>query len=63
MVSKTKGGEVIRLLSRKRGATMDELIEATCWQRGSVMSRISHLRREGQKVDQVSEGRYHLVPA
>lgn len=59
-----KGAEVIRLLSRKRGATVDELIKATGWKRASVMSRLSWLKRNGYEVEHIDDkgDRYHATP-
>lgn len=43
--------ETIRyLISRKRGASMDELINATGWLKGSVTGNIGKLRRRGITV-------------
>lgn len=55
--SETKGQMVERMLARKRGATVDELVEKTGWKKGSVMSRISYLKKEGIQIAKVETGK------
>ena len=42
-----KLGVIIDRLAAKRGATADELVEATGWQRHSVLGALSRLRARG----------------
>ena len=42
-----KLGLIVELLSAKTGATIDELVETTGWQRPSVLGALSRLRSRG----------------
>ena len=46
----TKLETIRRLICRKRGASMDELMRVTGWQKGSVEGNIGKLRRKGLRV-------------
>lgn len=46
-----KLGLIVDRLSAKRGATADELVEATGWQRHSVLGALSKLKSRGFKFD------------
>lgn len=46
-----KTAEIARLVRRKRGATLNELMDVTGWQPHSVRGQISRLRKEGMKVE------------
>lgn len=62
----SKAERVRRLLKRKRGAKLDEIIEATQWKRHTIRAFISRLRGRGYcvvcKRDRASANRY-LVTA
>src|SRR5207249_1050379 len=46
----TKSEIVVRLLSRKAGATVDELGDVTKWQPHSVRAYLSGLRKKGTNI-------------
>lgn len=46
----SKAEKVRRLLKRKRGARLDEIIEATQWKKHSVRAFISGLRKQGYSI-------------
>lgn len=46
-----KTAEIARLVCRKRGATLKELMDVTGWQPHSVRGQISRLRHEGLEID------------
>lgn len=48
----SKLGKVIELLSRPNGATLEDLVKATEWQKHTVRSAISHtlVKKHGYKV-------------
>ncbi len=51
-----KKATIIAMLKRKEGATLDQLMTATKWQRHSVHGFISNLRRKDKmKIDQTKE--------
>ncbi|GAB5487011.1 MAG: hypothetical protein Pars2KO_05810 [Parasphingorhabdus sp.] len=43
----TKSAKVITLLSRAKGATLDEICKATEWQQHSVRAFLTGLRKKG----------------
>ncbi len=43
----TKSAKVIALLSRSKGATLDEICKATEWQQNSVRAFLTGLRKKG----------------
>ncbi len=61
-----KLGLILDRLERKAGATIDELVDATGWQKHSVHGALSRLRSGGFAVDlESTKGRkaYRLAPA
>lgn len=63
---KTKNQQVIELLSRERGATLEELSTLANWQPHSTRSFMTGLKKKGQviesdKIDGVR--RYRIVPS
>ncbi len=61
---KTKNQQVIDLLSRQGGATLEEMATLANWQRHSTRSFITGLKKKGHviesdKIDGVR--RYHIV--
>ncbi len=61
-----KLGLILDRLGRKTGATIEELVDATGWQKHSVHSALSRLRSEGFAVGlETTKGRkaYRLAPA
>ncbi len=60
-----KLGLILDRLGRKKGATIDELVDATGWQKHSVHGALSRLRSGGFAVRlEAKEGRkaYRLAP-
>ncbi len=47
----TKIGAVIDLLRRKRGATLDEIVEATSWQPHSARAALTGLKKKGHIIE------------
>lgn len=45
--TQTKSAKVTTLLSRAKGATLDEICEATEWQQHSVRAFLTGLRKKG----------------
>ncbi|MEP2103256.1 MAG: DUF3489 domain-containing protein [Parasphingorhabdus sp.] len=43
----TKSAKVITLLSRAKGATLDEICKATNWQQHSIRAFLTGLRKKG----------------
>ncbi|MEM9501095.1 MAG: DUF3489 domain-containing protein [Pseudomonadota bacterium] len=64
--TQSKVEKVRRLLKRKRGAKLDEIIAATQWKKHSIRAYISRLRKQGYCVvctrDRTGASRY-LVTA
>ena len=61
-----KLGLIVERISRKNGATADELVKATGWQRPSVLGALSRLNARGfaLRLDTQSERKaYRLNPA
>jgi hypothetical protein len=57
----SKSTQVIKLLSRGRGATSNEIVEATGWQRHTVRAFLSRLRKKGTTL--IRESRKSGEPA
>ena len=49
-IAPPKSETVKKLLSRKAGATADELVAATSWQSHSVRAYLSGLRKKGSTI-------------
>lgn len=63
---KTKISRVIDLLGRKEGASLDELIETTSWQKHTVRAALTGLKKKGYEIKKVMvEGvsRYAIIRA
>ncbi len=61
-----KLGLILDRLGRRTGATIDELVDATGWQKHSVHGALSRLRTHGFAIRlEAKEGRkaYRLAPA
>ena len=63
---KTKNQQVIELLSRERGATLEEMATLANWQHHSTRSFMTGLKKKGHviesaKIDGVR--RYRIVPS
>ena len=50
----TKTDNVVALLERKQGATLDELVKATGWLPHSTRAAITGLRQKGHAIERVS---------
>ncbi len=60
----TKRALLIDLLKRKKGATIEEIVEATGWRAHSVRAAITRLRQQGFRIERVREdgvSRYRIV--
>jgi len=52
----TKSAKVIALLSRTKGATIDEICKATEWQQHSVRAYLTGLRKKGYVLAREQRG-------
>lgn len=50
---KTKISSVIDLLGRKEGASLEEMIEATSWQKHTVRAALTGLKQKGYGIERV----------
>lgn len=50
---KTKISSVIDLLGRKEGASLDEIIETTSWQKHTVRVALTGLKEKGYEIERV----------
>lgn len=57
----SKSASVIKLLTRARGATMDEIMTATKWQAHSVRAFLSGLRKKGNLLTKEQRKSGHLA--
>ncbi|MCC0024419.1 MAG: DUF3489 domain-containing protein [Hyphomicrobiaceae bacterium] len=57
----TKAQTLIKLISRPNGATVDELMKATSWQRHTVRSVISTEKKKQGLAIGLVDGRYKLA--
>jgi hypothetical protein len=61
----SKGDQILALLQRKSGATLDELMAASCWLRHSVRGWLSSARKRlGIKIEATRKDgvtTYHIV--
>lgn len=46
----SKIGEVVILLKRKEGATLDQLVKATGWQKHTVRASLTGLKKKGHAI-------------
>ena len=49
--AQSKIGEVIRLLKREAGATLDQMVEATGWQSHTTRAALTGLKKNGYTVE------------
>lgn len=47
----SKIGEVVYLLKRKEGATLDQLVKATGWQKHTVRASLTGLKKKGHSIE------------
>ena len=52
----TKISKVVRLLQRKQGATLDEMIKATGWQGHTVRAALTGLKKKGYTIERELRG-------
>lgn len=52
----TKIGKVIALLERDEGATLDEMTEATGWQKHTTRAALTGLRKKGREITRDKRG-------
>ena len=55
-IGPSKADHVIKLLSRAKGATTPELIEATAWQPHSCRAFLTGLRKKGHIIERQARG-------
>lgn len=55
----SKTAKVVALLSRKRGATLKDMVKATDWQEHSVRAALTGLRKKGHSIERSSAGSIH----
>ena len=53
---KTKAAAISRLLSREKGATIEEIIKATEWQAHSCRAFLTGLRKKGSNIIREERG-------
>lgn len=53
VLRKTKISSVIDLLGRKEGASLEEMIEATGWQKHTVRAALTGLKEKGYGIERV----------
>jgi hypothetical protein len=53
---KTKAAAIARLLSREKGATIEEIIKATEWQAHSCRAFLTGLRKKGSNIIREERG-------
>lgn len=49
--SETKIGKIFALFSRKDGATLDEMVEATCWLPHTTRAAPTGLKKKGHTIE------------
>lgn len=54
--AETKIAKLIALLRRKRGATLQDMVEATGWQEHSVRAALTGLRKKGHAIERSNAG-------
>jgi hypothetical protein len=47
----SKGDQVVELLKRPQGATLDEIVNATSWQRHTARAALTGLRKKGNVIN------------
>lgn len=47
----TKIGKVIKLLERKQGATLDQIVKATGWQPHTARAALTGLKKKGHAIE------------
>lgn len=60
----SKTSQVIKLLKRKQGATLDEMIKATGWQKHTTRAALTGLKKKGHTIARDKRGEttcYHIT--
>lgn len=52
----SKTSQVIKLLKRKQGATLDEMIKATGWQKHTTRAALTGLKKKGHTIARDKRG-------
>ena len=52
----TKIGKVLAMLKRDEGATLDEMVEATGWQKHTTRAALTGLRKKGHVITRDKRG-------
>ena len=63
--ARTKKAQVLTLLQRKSGASLDQLVKATGWQTHSVRAALCRLRQQGLEIERIKAkgiSRYRITP-
>ena len=47
----TKIGKVVKLLGRKNGATIEQIVEATGWQKHTARAALTGLKKKGHTIE------------
>ena len=53
----TKIGKVVKLLKRKNGATIEQIVEATGWQSHTVRAALTGLKKKGHLIERETSER------
>ena len=62
----TKIGKVVKLLGRKNGATIEQIVEATGWQKHTARAALTGLKKKGHTIEREATergSRYHTPRA
>jgi len=49
-IKTTKSDAILKLVSRKSGATLAQLVEATGWKTASIHAALTGLRKKGREI-------------
>lgn len=52
----SKTSQVIKLLNRKQGATLDEMVKATGWQKHTTRAALTGLKKKGHTIARDKRG-------
>lgn len=52
----SKTSQVIKLLKRKQGATLDEMVKATGWQKHTTRAALTGLKKKGHTIARDKRG-------
>lgn len=52
----SKTSQVIKLLKRKQGATLDEMVKTTGWQKHTTRAALTGLKKKGHTIERDKRG-------